>query len=160
MPGRPVKLTAEVQKRLIEALTAGNYYQAACAYAGIDYSTFRRWMIRGKKAKSGPFREFCEAVRAAVAKAELAIVTLWRAECPGNYQACRDFLDRRHPRRWGKHEKMGVEVSGKLKVEARHEHDISAAINELATAYDALAAQTEPLAGDPGRDGVPQPVDP
>ena len=39
---RPSKLTPEVTKRLTEAIRAGNYYEAACAYAGIHYSTFRK----------------------------------------------------------------------------------------------------------------------
>ena len=39
--GRPSKLTPEVTKRLTEAIRAGNYYEAACGYAGIGYSTFR-----------------------------------------------------------------------------------------------------------------------
>ena len=42
--GRPCKLTPERQKRLCEAIAAGNYYKAACAFAGLDYCTFRRWM--------------------------------------------------------------------------------------------------------------------
>jgi transposase len=55
---RPSKLTPEVTKRLTEAIRAGNYYEAACGYAGIGYSTFRAWMVRGEKAKSGKYREF------------------------------------------------------------------------------------------------------
>lgn len=34
--GRPTKLTAEVQERLTSAIRAGNFYEAACGYAGID----------------------------------------------------------------------------------------------------------------------------
>ena len=49
---RPSKLTPEVTKRLTEAIRAGNYYEAACGYAGIGYSTFRVWMTKGEKAKS------------------------------------------------------------------------------------------------------------
>ena len=32
---------------LIEAISEGNYYAVACNYAGIHYSTFRRWMVQG-----------------------------------------------------------------------------------------------------------------
>jgi len=32
--GRPSKLTPEVQERLRQAIRAGNYYEAVCAYAG------------------------------------------------------------------------------------------------------------------------------
>ena len=48
--GRPSKLTPEVTKRLTEAIRAGNYYEAACAYSEIHYSTFRKWMQKGETA--------------------------------------------------------------------------------------------------------------
>lgn len=67
--GRPCKLTPELQKRLCDAIAAGNYYEAACGYAGIDYTTFRRWMERGEKATRGKFCDFCQAVRKAEADA-------------------------------------------------------------------------------------------
>ncbi len=47
---RPSKLTPEITKRLTEAIRAGNYYEAACGYAGIHYSTFRKWMQKGEVA--------------------------------------------------------------------------------------------------------------
>ena len=53
MAGRPSKLTSEVKARLVQAIEAGNYYEAACGYAGITYTTFRNWMIKGENAKSG-----------------------------------------------------------------------------------------------------------
>ena len=33
--GRPTKLTPEVQKKIVDALSAGNYFEVACEYAGI-----------------------------------------------------------------------------------------------------------------------------
>lgn len=60
--GRPSKLTPEVKKRLIDAIKAGNYYEPACRFAGIDYSTFRKWMQKGEQAKSGQYFEFFEEV--------------------------------------------------------------------------------------------------
>ena len=54
--GRPTKLTPEVQERLTSAIRAGNFYEAACGYAGIDYRTFRRWMERGERESRGPYR--------------------------------------------------------------------------------------------------------
>ena len=71
---RPSKLTPEITKRLTEAIRAGNYYEAACGYAGIHYSTFRKWMQKGETAKSGKFREFFEAVTRAEYEAEVRMV--------------------------------------------------------------------------------------
>jgi hypothetical protein len=79
---RPSKLTPEVTKRLTEAIRAGNYYEAACGYAGIGYSTFRAWMVRGEKAKSGKYREFVEAITRAEYEAEVRMVALWQKHMP------------------------------------------------------------------------------
>lgn len=97
---RPTKLTTELQKRLCDAIADGNYYQAACGVAGISYKVFRDWMKRGKRARQGQFREFRNAVLKAEADAEIRIVSQWQAHMPENWQACRDFLARRHPKRW------------------------------------------------------------
>ena len=37
-PGDP---EYERQKKLVDAIRAGNYYETACTYAGIEYQTFR-----------------------------------------------------------------------------------------------------------------------
>lgn len=108
MPGRPCKLTPEVQGRICDAIRAGNYYEAATAAAGVDYATFRRWLERGAKASGGPFREFCEAVQKAQADAEATVVAQWREQIPANWQAARDFLARRFPGRWGPKERHEI----------------------------------------------------
>ena len=68
MPGgRPCKLTPDLQARFCQAIASGNYYQAACAFVGLDYRTFRYWMKRGKKARRGKFFQFFHAVKKAEA---------------------------------------------------------------------------------------------
>ena len=111
--GRPSKLTPEVTKRLTEAIRAGNYYEAACGYAGIGYSTFRAWMVRGEKAKSGKYREFVEAITRAEYEAEVRIVAQWQKHMPEDYRAIRDFLERRYPDRWGR-KRLDIEHSGEI----------------------------------------------
>jgi transposase-like protein len=112
--GRPSKLTPEVKEKLINAIKMGNYYEAACAYAGIEYSTFRKWMIKGEKSKNGEFFEFFKAIKQAEAEAEARIVALWQKQIPDNWQAARDFLERRYPDRWGKRERVQMEHSGEM----------------------------------------------
>jgi hypothetical protein len=111
--GRPSKLTPAVKQRLLDAIRAGNYYEAACVYAGIGETTFYRWMERGEKASSGEYREFWESVKKAEAEAEARVVALWQQEIPGNWQAARDFLARRFSDRWSPKEKVQTEVTGK-----------------------------------------------
>jgi transposase len=111
--GRPSKLTPEVQERICQAIRAGNYYEAACAYAGIGYSTFRAWMLKGEKAKSGKYREFMEAVTRAEYEAEVRMVAQWQKHMPEDYRAIRDFLERRYPDRWGRRN-LNIEHSGEV----------------------------------------------
>lgn len=108
MAGRPTKLTPECQARIVEAVAAGNYYEAACSYGGIDRVTFDRWMKRGDR-EPGPYRVFRNAIQDAEARAEVRIVAQWQAQIPDNWQAARDFLARRFPERWGSKDKMTVE---------------------------------------------------
>lgn len=112
MAGRPSKLTPEVKARLVQAIEAGNYYEAACGYAGITYTTFRNWMIKGENAKSGKYREFFEAITRAETVAEVRMVAQWQQHMPEDYRAIRDFLERRFPDRWGRKDKLQQEVSG------------------------------------------------
>lgn len=112
--GRPSKLTPERQQRLLDAIRAGNYYEPACVYAGIDYATFRRWMQRGEQATHGPYREFREAVLRAEAEAEIRAVALINKAMPDDWRAAQMFLERRHPERWGKREQVQAAVTGTL----------------------------------------------
>ena len=120
-------MTPEVIKRLTEAIRAGNYYEAACGYAGIHYSTFRKWMQKGETAKSGKYREFFEAVTRAEYEAEVRMVAQWQKHMPEDYRAIRDFLERRYPERWGRRldvkQDIKQEVQGQ--VTQRHEYDIT-----------------------------------
>ena len=111
---RPSKLTPETQDKIVQAISAGNYYEAACQFAGIDYRTFRNWMERGEAAKTGKFFQFFHAIRQAEAEAEVRVVAQWQKNIPNSWQAARDFLARRHPQRWM--HKEGREESGDLKV--------------------------------------------
>jgi hypothetical protein len=117
--GRPCKLTPELQQCLCDAIRAGSYYRPACGVAGVDYATFRRWMLRGRNARSGQFREFCEAVRKAEADAEVRMVAQWQSKIPADWRAARDFLARRFPRRWMPREARDVQHGGAVPVEVR-----------------------------------------
>ncbi|KKM21552.1 hypothetical protein LCGC14_1634310 [marine sediment metagenome] len=112
--GRPSKLTSKVRKRLLDAIRTGNRYEAACTYAGITYTTLRRWILTGEEAKSGKYREFCEALTRAEAEAEVRMVAQWQKHMPEDWRAIRDFLERRHPDAWGK--KLAVTLEDKRKV--------------------------------------------
>ena len=101
--GPPAKWNDEIERKVLDALAAGNYIQPACAFAGIKDDTFYRQI---KKSAV-----FAEKVKQAIAQAEVVTVAYWRKQMPDNWQAARDFLARRHPERWASREK--VEHMGK-----------------------------------------------
>ncbi len=107
--GRPSKLTDEVQKVIVEAVERGNFYSAAAERAGIDYSTFKRWMEKGQQdgAEFDRYRAFRAAIL--VANAECQDVQLSRintAARTGTWQAAAWILERRFPEEWGRKDKV------------------------------------------------------
>ncbi len=157
---RPSKLTPEVQERICQAIRAGNYYEAARAYAGIGYSTFRAWMIKGEKAKSGKYREFMEAVTRAEHEAEARMVALWQKHMPEDYRAIRDFLERRYPERWGKRVDIKQDIKQEVQgqVTQRHEYDITHRVEQYADVYRQLARRGVLCGSDEG-DDTGEPLD-
>ena len=151
---RPSKLTPEIQKKIIEAVKAGNYYEAACAYAGVSYSTLRGWIVKGEKAKSGKYLKFLEAVRQAEAEAEARIVLQWQKAMPEDWRAAQAFLERRYPERWGKKETHVVEGGDqkkpiKLQVEGN--------IDELLDQYERIVKRIQQdTVGDFQEDSSPE----
>lgn len=116
MAGRPLKLTPLITAKVCEAIRAGVHLDVAARYAGIGEATFHRWMARGRKASSGPLREFADAVDKAERDAEVALVVLWRKEAAKDWKAARDLLERRFRDRWSR-APMNVHVSGGVALE-------------------------------------------
>lgn len=99
---RPSKLTKETQDRLISAIKAGATLEAACNYAGIDYTTFRKWMKKGESSRSGKFFEFFNAIKRAEAELEVRCALEWNKKITEDWRAAKEFLERRFPDRWGR----------------------------------------------------------
>src|SRR3954452_12107974 len=97
---RPTKLTADVHSRIMQAIRAGNYAEAACRAAGIAPSTFYRWLERGEREQEGIYREFHDELRRAEAEAEVHAVAVLRRAMPDDWRAALAYLERRHPARW------------------------------------------------------------
>ena len=116
---RPTMLTPDTQTRIVEALSAGNYFDAACAYAGVTDRTGYNWMERGRdelerregsNVKSGtkqwekedPFVQFFHAVTHAGAQVEVQIVAQIRVQGGDDWRALAWFMEHRYPQKWGK----------------------------------------------------------
>jgi hypothetical protein len=93
--GRPTKCTPETVGKLTQAIQLGATYELACNYAGIDYSTFARWMNEK--------RDFREAIKEAEGKASVVwLAKIEQAASEGNWQAAAWKLERRYPEQYGR----------------------------------------------------------
>ena len=63
--GRPSKLTPELTVELYRLIGEEGLTQTGAATAvGIHRATFQRWKAAGREARSGRFRDFCDALGA------------------------------------------------------------------------------------------------
>ena len=117
--GRKTKLTPELLDRLSQALSAGNYVETACAYAGISQSVYYAWVTEAKKPNAKKiYMEFMDTIERAKSVAEIRNLQIVQSAAQGDVNAGKDpewraatwFLERAYPRKWGRHER--VELSG------------------------------------------------
>lgn len=109
-PGRPLKLTDEVRHKLVTALKLGSYVQQAVVYAGIGVSTFYEWMQQASDDEQAglttPFTELAAAIKKAEADAEVRLLGIVNQAAPANWAAAMTVLERRHPDRWARRERL------------------------------------------------------
>jgi hypothetical protein len=98
--GRPSILTPEVQRRLCEAVAAGNTRHDAAEYAGIGESTLRAWLARGKRQRCGKFRELLAAIKKAEADAVVRNVAIIQKAASKTWQAAAWWLERKRANDW------------------------------------------------------------
>lgn len=137
--GRRCRLTPAVQEKVLTAIRAGTYLEVAARYAGIGRSTLYSWLDRGRKARSGQFLEFLDAVEGAIAQAEVQAVERISAASQTDWKAAAWLLERGPA-----HQRWRPSLQVKL-------GDLSDA--EIQAALDAVAQR---LAGDAaaGGDGL------
>jgi len=144
---RPTKLNPAVSERIVQALRAGNYAEAACRAAGIGPSTYYRWLELGQSEDSGPHRDFLEQVRRAEAEAEVHAVALLRRAMPEDWRAALAYLERRHPTRWRR--RQSTELTGPdggpIRTEQGEAPDLSLLTEaELKTLEEVLGRASQP----------------
>jgi transposase len=109
--GRPSKFTPEIKQSICEHISAGNYLDTACRLAGVDYTTFRGWMVKGEQEGKGDYFEFLRQVRLAEAQAEAERVRLiLNAGKYDDWKANAWYLERKYPERWGKKEQLDAKI--------------------------------------------------
>lgn len=110
-PGRPSKLTQKVAARIEELLVAGCSMREVATVVGLDYSTVKKWLQRGREAKSGEYFAFFTRVTRARERCTASLTEFIQKAAPEDWRAAAWMLERRAPKRWTK--TQSVEVSGK-----------------------------------------------
>ena len=101
MRGRPTKLDPQVASRIVDLVRAGNYIDTAAGTCNIHRSTLYRWLQKGEQQRSGPFRDFHDAVVKAQAESESRDLLLIAKAAVDDWRAAAWRLERRSPRRYG-----------------------------------------------------------
>lgn len=94
--GRPEKLSDERQKRICDALGAGNRLAAAAEYAGVSRASVYRWLKLAEHSAEGRYVAFAEAVRQAEARGEVHAVGIVRREMAHDVRSAQWMLERRY----------------------------------------------------------------
>ena len=144
--GRPSTLTPEVQAKIVEAVKAGNYKHVAAAYAGVPRGTFFQWMDRGRRQKTGRYKDFYDAITEAEAIAESNNVVTIALASKNDWKASAWLLERSKRTRWGAH----ISVDGMRELSDDQLLEIIAQLNERLQEEDADGVRqqmAEALAG-------------
>ncbi len=118
-------LCNDVIEAIAQSLLDGNYFSVACQSAGICRRTGDRWLKHAEKAQEQPeldpdglYGLFAERVLAAEAQSEEVYVASIRHAAKmdkahgGDWKAAAFILERRHPDRWGRIERISLQHKG------------------------------------------------
>lgn len=163
--GRPSKFTPETRERIISALRANAYIETAAAYAGIEKDTFYRWLKMGARAKSGPYREFSDAIKQTMGEAEVRDLAVISKAANGydvvktkrvigsdgkveteettsrefSWQAAAWRLERKYPQKWGRRDHLEVAGDEERPLKVRAEVELWADPARMAKLMAAFA---------------------
>lgn len=110
-------LTDGKVNKICKLIKQGNFVKQSCIATGVNYSTFRHCMTKGKKGIR-PYDKWYEQVEIAKAQAETdKIGVLHREMESGNVGVIQWWLARMHPNRWERTERIKAEVDNTQKIE-------------------------------------------
>ncbi|BAQ84817.1 putative DNA binding protein [uncultured Mediterranean phage uvMED] len=122
MNNKPYKLIDEgIRSRLLQAIRLGSYIEHACFYAGIDSSTFRKWRQKAEKDIE-PYKSFWKEVQLAESEAIMRrLARIEKVAEEGNWQADAWVLERKYPDKFGRRDRLSVNLDPNKPVEVNLE---------------------------------------
>lgn len=137
--GRPTTLTKAIARRIIGHVARGNYPAVAARACSVPASTYKRWMTRGRREKSGIYRDFRTAIQDAKARGQVVVVEGLHRTARREYKAAVEYLKRTAPELWGDRVQQHVTTQP-----ARRQPDLSRLTTEELEQWAALADKAIP----------------
>lgn len=97
-----IKLTPEIQNKIVNLIKAGNYVSTSCQVAGISAGTYYLWLKKGMENKNKAYRDFYKAVKIADAESEVYYLKYIKKAAIKNWQAAAWMLERKWPAKYGR----------------------------------------------------------
>lgn len=110
-PGRPSKLTPEVEARYLQAIRVGSTRADAAALCGLDRRTVERWMQRAEEQPTSEYAAFAARVHEADAHGVAAALAHITKASQKDWRAAAWMVERRRPEAYGKRETVKHEGS-------------------------------------------------
>lgn len=103
--GRPSKLTPKIKEKLLSLIKIGTPLEAACKCCGLDYTTVREWVSRGKdehptRPCSPEYADFATAFEKAKGECEAILVGRISTASQKDWRAAAFMLRCRNPKDW------------------------------------------------------------
>ena len=115
-PGRPTKLTPEVQQAICDALERGEVHVHAIEHGGIGETTYYEWLAKGEEGIK-PYAEFRAATIRAESRGRKKIFDQIQAHAEDDWRAGAFLLERRYPQHYGKAARVDLTVGGKVEID-------------------------------------------
>jgi transposase len=125
--GRPLKLNKDMIEKIAYFVSQGNYYVTACRCVGLSDPSFFEYMKRGEKdienGVESIFADLVKALKTAEGEAEaVRVARIQAAGVKGNWLADMTHLERRHPERWGRRDRLQVDESKQIQINVVVKH--------------------------------------
>jgi hypothetical protein len=120
--GRPSKLTPELIAKLSNYIAKGNYAITACKCCGISEHTFYDYVKLGEadleNGVESLYAQFLQSIKSAEAEAEASLASMIKETAleKREWLPAMTFLERRHPERWGRKDRLDIDKTERKEV--------------------------------------------
>lgn len=118
--GAPTKLNADIQKKMVEAISLGATYEIACQYAGISYQTHRNWINAAEANPKSVYGAYAYALYCAVGKSSAKwLAVIEKGLNNGDTADAKWKLAKRHPEAFGTNVTQNIKMDSKVTIRAK-----------------------------------------